>query len=167
MNYIFYNELGQVTLIYNAEFITKEKADTMGNYILSELPADKQGFTTVLTVKGGVLEATYKKNPPTLSEKVESLDLDINDTLYPYVLDLDFQLTEMQSQLGIARNINLFKKLKIGGNDMTYKVFKREIIRGVMSREEATAKLNVFEKGGKLTKVEADELRELIEIYLA
>lgn len=104
------------------------------------------------------------------TETTECNNLDINDLIIPYCLDLDAQVSEINVVLDTVmpktENINIKMKGILGGIDMTYQVLKREIMRGIMTYEDCMDKINIFKLDNKLTEVQAEELTELAEIYL-
>lgn len=104
------------------------------------------------------------------TETTECNNLDINDLIIPYCLDLDTQVSEINVVLDTVmpktENINIKMRGILGGIDMTYQVLKREIMRGIMTYEDCMDKINIFKLDKKLTEVQAEELTELAEIYL-
>lgn len=104
------------------------------------------------------------------TETTECNNLDINDLIIPYCLDLDAQVSGINVVLDTVmpktENINIKMKGILGGIDMTYQVLKREIMRGIMTYEDCMDKINIFKLDNKLTEVQAEELTELAEIYL-
>lgn len=104
------------------------------------------------------------------TETTECNNLDINDLIIPYCLDLDAQVSEINVVLDTVmpktENINIKMRGILGGIDMTYQVLKREIMRGIMTYEDCMDKINIFKLDNKLTEVQAEELTELAEIYL-
>lgn len=80
MKYYFYNEVGEVTLIY---YVMPPREQMLKKYIATNKEfEDKEGFSKKLTVDLGTLELNceYIKKPPTIEEEVKTLKEELSIT---------------------------------------------------------------------------------------
>ena len=80
MKYYFYNEVGEVTLIY---YVTPPREQLLQKHIATNKEfEDKEGFSKKLTVDLETLKLNceYIKNPPTIEEEVKTLKEELSIT---------------------------------------------------------------------------------------
>lgn len=112
---------------------------------------------------------------PTITERLEKVELgleinlmDVNEVIMPYCLDLDYQVSQINSRLDNLNPVGLDYKIKtnFGGNIMTYTVLKRQIIGQQLELAKALDMIEVFESDRKLNKEQVEELTVLAHSYL-
>lgn len=182
MKWYFYNEENAVDNLVTPYFITDiqpTNEELLKSHIVSDIQVvskEKQRTVLKVNVLTKELVVTYDKLPPLPKEEFKEVktttdtnDIDINEVIYPYILDIDYQIAELYLKIDEIKNpvakMQLDKIKRMGGILMTYYVLKKEIRRGALSLTEANDRIDTFEKVGKITKEEAAECRDLAIIY--
>ena len=182
MKWYFYKEENAIDNLVTPYFITDIQPtndELLKIHIVSDIQvANKDGKRTILKVNILTKEliVTYESLPPLPKEEFKEVktttdtnDIDINEIIYPYILDIDYQIADLYLKVNEINNPVIKMKFNIiqgmGGILMTYYVLKKEIRRGALTLSEANDRIDTFEKVGKITKDEADECRALADIY--